>query len=120
MPPCVSDPRGSTRLRDRLPLHGLRGRVERSPPRRQGEASCCSPAGQHRAAAWHQGHLREPRLPVQRVRRGAAASQRATTVESKDSIVIPRHELPGRIVLSIGLFLSWWCVIGLIVLELGG
>jgi hypothetical protein len=30
--------------------------------------------------------------------------------------VIPRHELPGRIVLAIGLFMSSWCVVGLIVL----
>jgi hypothetical protein len=34
--------------------------------------------------------------------------------------VIPRHEWPGRIVLSFGLFTSWCCVVGLIVVELGG
>jgi hypothetical protein len=35
-------------------------------------------------------------------------------------VVIPRHELPGQIVLSVGLWTSWWCVVGTIVLELGG
>jgi hypothetical protein len=33
--------------------------------------------------------------------------------------VIPRHEYPGRIVLAVGLFLSSWCVVGLILLKLG-
>jgi hypothetical protein len=33
--------------------------------------------------------------------------------------VIPRHEWPGRIVLSVGLFTSWWYVVGLIVLMFG-
>jgi hypothetical protein len=33
--------------------------------------------------------------------------------------VIPRHEIPGRIVLTIGLFTSSLCVVGLIILCLG-
>ena len=33
--------------------------------------------------------------------------------------MIPRHEYPGRIVLTIGLFTSSLCVIGLILLWLG-
>jgi hypothetical protein len=33
--------------------------------------------------------------------------------------VIPRHEIPGRIVLSAGCFTSWWCVVGLIMLNVG-
>jgi hypothetical protein len=33
--------------------------------------------------------------------------------------MIPRHELPGRIVLTIGLFTSRLCVVGLIILWLG-
>ena len=33
--------------------------------------------------------------------------------------VIPRHELPGRIVLTIGLLTSGLCVVGLIILRLG-
>jgi hypothetical protein len=33
--------------------------------------------------------------------------------------LIPRHEWPWRIVMSVGLF-SWWCVVGFIVLALGG
>ena len=33
--------------------------------------------------------------------------------------VIPRHELPGRIVLTIGLIMSGLCVVGLIILWVG-
>lgn len=33
--------------------------------------------------------------------------------------VIPRHELPGRIVLTIGLVMSSLCMVGLIILMLG-
>ena len=33
--------------------------------------------------------------------------------------VIPRHELPGRIVLTIGLITSSLCLVGLIILWLG-
>jgi hypothetical protein len=33
--------------------------------------------------------------------------------------VIPRHELPGRIVLTIGLITASLCVVGLIILWLG-
>jgi hypothetical protein len=32
--------------------------------------------------------------------------------------LIPRHELPGRIVLTVGLLTSGMCVIGLIILLL--
>jgi hypothetical protein len=56
---------------------------------------------------------------VRRLRRGAAASHRAPPIQGQ-GVVIPRHEWPGRTVMSIGLFTSWWCVVGLIVLELGG
>jgi hypothetical protein len=34
-------------------------------------------------------------------------------------MTIPSHELPGRIVLTIGLITSSFCVIGLIILWLG-
>ena len=34
-------------------------------------------------------------------------------------MTIPRHELPGRIVLTIGLATSSLCVVGLIILWLG-
>jgi hypothetical protein len=34
-------------------------------------------------------------------------------------MTIPRHELPGRIVLTIGLVTSSLCVVGLIILRLG-
>jgi hypothetical protein len=34
-------------------------------------------------------------------------------------MTIPRHELPGRIVLTIGLVMSSLCVVGLIILWLG-
>jgi hypothetical protein len=34
-------------------------------------------------------------------------------------VTIPRHELPGRIVLTIGLVTSSLCVVGLIILWLG-
>jgi hypothetical protein len=54
------------------------------------------------------------------VHRCAEACQRAPAVSSEGGAVIPRHEWPGRIVLSVGLFTSWWCVVGLIVLEVGG
>jgi hypothetical protein len=47
------------------------------------------------------------------------SQQRAAAVQGQ-GVVIPRHEWPGRIVLSVGLFTSWWCVVGLNVLELGG
>jgi hypothetical protein len=33
--------------------------------------------------------------------------------------MIPRHELPGRIVLTIGLIMSSLCVVGLLILLLG-
>jgi hypothetical protein len=33
--------------------------------------------------------------------------------------VIPHHEYPGRIVLAVGLFLSTWYVVGLILLMFG-
>jgi hypothetical protein len=33
--------------------------------------------------------------------------------------VIPRHELPGRIVLTIGLITSSLCVVGMIIFWLG-
>jgi hypothetical protein len=34
-------------------------------------------------------------------------------------MTVPRHELPGRIVLTVGLVTSWFCVVGLIILWLG-
>jgi hypothetical protein len=33
--------------------------------------------------------------------------------------MIPRHELPGRIVLSVGCFTSAWCMVGMILLRWG-
>jgi hypothetical protein len=41
------------------------------------------------------------------------------TRPSLDPMTIPRHELPGRIVLTIGLVTSSLCVVGLIILWLG-
>jgi hypothetical protein len=43
-------------------------------------------------------------MPLRGLRRGTAAGQRAPAFESEGQHVIPRHELPGRIVLSLGLF----------------
>jgi len=34
-------------------------------------------------------------------------------------MTVPRHALPGRIVLTVGLVTSWFCVVGLIILWLG-
>jgi hypothetical protein len=34
-------------------------------------------------------------------------------------VTIPRHELPGRIVLTVGLIMSSLCIVGLIILLLG-
>jgi hypothetical protein len=34
-------------------------------------------------------------------------------------MTVPRHELPGQIVLAIGVFTSSLCVVGLILLWLG-
>jgi hypothetical protein len=54
------------------------------------------------------------------VRRRPAPGKLEPAVKGEGSVVIPRHEWPGRIVLSVGLFTSWWCVVGLIVLKRGG
>jgi hypothetical protein len=32
--------------------------------------------------------------------------------------VIPAHEWPGRIMLAVGCFTSWWCVVGFVMLGL--
>jgi hypothetical protein len=49
----------------------------------------------------------------------AAAATNRQTRPALDPVTIPRHELPGRIVLTIGLFTSSLCVVGLIILWLG-
>jgi hypothetical protein len=49
----------------------------------------------------------------------AAAIPNRQTRPAPDPMTIPRHELPGRIVLSIGLFTSSLCVVELILLLVG-
>lgn len=48
----------------------------------------------------------------------AAISDRQTR-STRDPMTIPRHVLPGRIVLTIGLVTSSLCVVALIILWLG-
>ena len=62
--------------------------------------------------------LRGMRAYRRRGKQGAAITNRQTR-PAPDPITIPRHELPGRIVLSIGLFTSSLCVVGLIILLVG-
>ena len=54
-----------------------------------------------------------PRLPL------AQLSASRLRVRYLWVMTVPRHELPGRIVLTVGLVTSWFCVVGLIILWLG-
>jgi hypothetical protein len=51
--------------------------------------------------------------------KSAAPIANRQTRPALDPMTIPRHELPGRIVLTIGLVTSSLCVVCLIILWLG-
>jgi hypothetical protein len=57
-------------------------------------------------------------MPLSGMLPGAGRLEPSAT-EPGQAPVIPRHELPGRIVLTIGLLMSSLCVVGLIILWLG-
>jgi hypothetical protein len=50
---------------------------------------------------------------MRRMRRGEADREPAAVR------VIPRHEWPGRIVVALGCFTSSWCIVGMILHQLG-
>jgi hypothetical protein len=64
-------------------------------------------------------------MPLRCLRPCRFEGEQAETVPNRqtrpplDLMTIPRHELPGRIVLTIGLATSSLCVVGLIILWLG-
>ena len=57
-------------------------------------------------------------MPLCCLRHGTGSSEPPTTVQGTYEL-IPRHEWPGRIVLTLGLIISSLCVVALIILLLG-
>jgi hypothetical protein len=66
----------------------------------------------------HPVDVQQPRMPLPGLLPGAGRLEPCATQQG-EAQMIPRHEIPGRIVLSIGLFTSSLCVVGLIILWLG-
>ena len=70
--------------------------------------------------ARHHQHLPQPWLPLPGLQvRPSRFHAGAPRSDGSALVPIPRHEYPGRLVLAVGLFLSSWCVVGLILLLLG-
>jgi hypothetical protein len=85
---------------------------------RPGAGALLSSICQGQAPARNDQHLSQPRLPLSSLLPSTGRLE-PSAIQPGQAAVISRHELPGRIVLTIGLVRSSLCVVGLIILLVG-